>query len=74
MVSLWRYNEYSMTPALVGDNYASVFSGCLSELLLRVLNEAARVLGQQKSVCLQSLRRSRNRRDITGVIVIALFQ
>jgi putative spermidine/putrescine transport system permease protein len=32
VVSLWRYNEYSMTPALVGDNYASVFSGCLSEL------------------------------------------
>lgn len=31
-VSLWRYNEYSMTPALVGDNYAAVFSGCLAEL------------------------------------------
>jgi putative spermidine/putrescine transport system permease protein len=32
VVSLWRYNEYSMTPALVGDNYGAVFSGCLSEL------------------------------------------
>jgi putative spermidine/putrescine transport system permease protein len=32
VVSLWKYNEYSMTPALVGDNYASVFSGCLAEL------------------------------------------
>jgi putative spermidine/putrescine transport system permease protein len=32
VVSLWRYNEYSMTPALVGDNYAAVFSGCLTEL------------------------------------------
>src|SRR5206468_2272437 len=32
VVSLWRYNEYSITPALVGDNYASVFSGCLAEL------------------------------------------
>ena len=32
VVSLWRYNEYSMTPALVGDNYAAVFSGCLAEL------------------------------------------
>jgi putative spermidine/putrescine transport system permease protein len=31
-VSAWRYNEYSMTPALVGDNYAAVFSGCLTEL------------------------------------------
>jgi len=32
VVSLWKYNEYSMTPALVVDNYASVFSGCLAEL------------------------------------------
>ena len=32
IVSLWRYNEYSMIPALVGDNYAAVFSGCLAEL------------------------------------------
>lgn len=32
VVSGWRYNEYSMTPAVVGDNYAAVFSGCLSEL------------------------------------------
>ena len=32
VVSLWRYNEYSMTPALVGDNYAAVFAGCLGEL------------------------------------------
>jgi len=32
LVSAWRYNEYSMTPALVGDNYAAVFSGCLAEL------------------------------------------
>jgi putative spermidine/putrescine transport system permease protein len=31
-VSFWRYNEYSMSPALVGVNYASVFSGCLAEL------------------------------------------
>ena len=31
-VSLWRYNEYSITPALAVDNYASVFSGCLTEL------------------------------------------
>jgi putative spermidine/putrescine transport system permease protein len=31
-VSAWRYNEYSMTPAVVGDNYAAVFSGCLAEL------------------------------------------
>ena len=32
VVSFWRYNEYSMSPALVGANYASVFSGCLAEL------------------------------------------
>jgi putative spermidine/putrescine transport system permease protein len=32
VVSLWKYNEYSMTPALVGDNYASVFAGCVAEL------------------------------------------
>jgi putative spermidine/putrescine transport system permease protein len=32
IVSVWRYNEYSMTPAVVGDNYAAVFSGCLAEL------------------------------------------
>ena len=32
VVSAWRYNEYSMTPALVGDNYAAVFAGCLTEL------------------------------------------
>jgi putative spermidine/putrescine transport system permease protein len=32
LVSAWRYNEYSMTPALVGDNYAAVFSSCLAEL------------------------------------------
>jgi len=31
-VSFWRYNEYSMSPALVGSNYAGVFSGCLVEL------------------------------------------
>jgi len=31
-VSFWRYTEYSMSPALVGDNYASVFAGCLAEL------------------------------------------
>jgi putative spermidine/putrescine transport system permease protein len=31
-VSAWRYNEYSMTPAVVGDNYAAVFAGCLVEL------------------------------------------
>jgi putative spermidine/putrescine transport system permease protein len=31
-VSVWRYNEYSMTPALVWDNYAAVFSGCLADL------------------------------------------
>ena len=32
VVSFWRYNEYSITPALVGDNYMSVFSGCLTDL------------------------------------------
>jgi putative spermidine/putrescine transport system permease protein len=32
VVSFWHYNEYSMSPALVGANYASVFSGCLAEL------------------------------------------
>ena len=32
VVSVWRYNEYSMSPAIVGANYASVFSGCLAEL------------------------------------------
>ena len=32
VVSFWRYNEYSMSPALVGANYASVFSGCLAQL------------------------------------------
>jgi len=32
VVSVWRYNEYAMIPALVGDNYAAVFSGCLDEL------------------------------------------
>ena len=32
VVSFWRYTEYSMIPALVGDNYASVFAGCLAEL------------------------------------------
>jgi putative spermidine/putrescine transport system permease protein len=32
VVSVWRYNEYSMTPALVGDNYAAIFSGCLAQL------------------------------------------
>jgi putative spermidine/putrescine transport system permease protein len=32
VVSFWRYNEYSMSPAFVGANYAAVFSGCLSEL------------------------------------------
>jgi len=31
-VSLWRYNEYEMIPALVGDNYASVFAGCVAGL------------------------------------------
>jgi len=32
VVSFWRYNEYSMIPALVWGNYASVFSGCVAEL------------------------------------------
>ena len=32
VVSFWRYNEYSMSPALVSANYASVFSGCLAKL------------------------------------------
>jgi putative spermidine/putrescine transport system permease protein len=32
VVSGWQYNEYSMTPAVVGDNYVAVFSGCLTEL------------------------------------------
>ncbi len=31
-VSFWRYNEYSMLPGFVPDNYVSVFSGCLTEL------------------------------------------
>jgi putative spermidine/putrescine transport system permease protein len=31
-VSFWRYTEYSMSPALVGDNYAAVFGGCWREL------------------------------------------
>jgi putative spermidine/putrescine transport system permease protein len=31
-VSFWRYNEYSMTPAVIADNYVSVFSGCLTRL------------------------------------------
>src|SRR5690242_7085184 len=28
VVSTWRYNEYEMLPALVGSNYASVFTDC----------------------------------------------
>jgi putative spermidine/putrescine transport system permease protein len=32
IVSFWRYNEYAMIPAVAGDNYAAVFSGCLAEL------------------------------------------
>jgi putative spermidine/putrescine transport system permease protein len=32
IVSGWRYNEYEMIPAITGDNYAAVFSGCLAEL------------------------------------------
>ena len=32
VVSLWRYTEYSMIPALVGDNYVSIFTGCLAQL------------------------------------------
>ena len=32
VVSTWRYNEYSMSPALVRDNYAAIFAGCLAEL------------------------------------------
>src|SRR5262245_48385280 len=32
VVSFWRYNEYSMSPAFVGANYAAVFAGCLTEL------------------------------------------
>ena len=32
VVSLWQYNEYEMIPALVGDNYASVFAGCVAGL------------------------------------------
>jgi putative spermidine/putrescine transport system permease protein len=32
VVSLWRYNEYEMLPALVGDNYTSVFAGCVAGL------------------------------------------
>jgi putative spermidine/putrescine transport system permease protein len=31
-VSFWRYTEYSMSPALVTDNYAAVFAGCWREL------------------------------------------
>jgi putative spermidine/putrescine transport system permease protein len=32
IVSFWRYTEYSMIPAVVGDNYVSVFAGCRAEL------------------------------------------
>ena len=32
VVSTWRYNEYELLPAVVGSNYASVFTGCLAEL------------------------------------------
>ncbi len=32
VVSGWRYNEYEMIPAVTGDNYASIFTGCLDEL------------------------------------------
>jgi putative spermidine/putrescine transport system permease protein len=32
VVSFWRYNEYSIIPAFVGENYASVFAGCVAEL------------------------------------------
>jgi putative spermidine/putrescine transport system permease protein len=32
IVSFWRYTEYSMIPAMVGDNYVSIFVGCLAEL------------------------------------------
>ena len=32
VVSVWRYNEYAIIPAFVGDNYASVFAGCVSGL------------------------------------------
>jgi putative spermidine/putrescine transport system permease protein len=32
IVSFWRYTEYSMIPAMVGDNYVSIFAGCLAEL------------------------------------------
>jgi putative spermidine/putrescine transport system permease protein len=32
VVSGWRYNEYAMIPALVGSNYAAVFSDCLADL------------------------------------------
>jgi putative spermidine/putrescine transport system permease protein len=31
-VSVWRYNEYSITPAFVRDNYTAIFSGCVAEL------------------------------------------
>jgi putative spermidine/putrescine transport system permease protein len=32
VVSLWRYNEYAMMAAVTGENYVSIFSGCLAEL------------------------------------------
>lgn len=32
VVSFWRYNEYAIIPAFVGENYASVFAGCVAEL------------------------------------------
>ena len=32
VVSLWRYNEYAMIPAVAVDNYASIFSRCVADL------------------------------------------
>ena len=32
VVSFWRYNQYSITPALIFSNYTDIFSGCVAQL------------------------------------------
>ena len=32
VVSFWKYNAYSITPAFILDNYTGVFDGCLTSL------------------------------------------
>ncbi|WP_370638397.1 ABC transporter permease [Aurantimonas sp. VKM B-3413] len=32
VVSFWKYNSYSITPAFIFDNYTGVFDGCLTSL------------------------------------------